>query len=396
MPKKEENQDYLQGLGANERALLERIPVIFLRKAAAVIVRKKIKLQFSGWLQYLLPIIFVLIFSFIGGVAQLLNAMYLSRFWYAFGALFLFIIIFDLITIKYRIRFPEALSKRKELDLFELMRARRSCRSFQIRKLTRPDFNELMESIRVHSNEIKIGDTPIRFEYISSPLTVWPVVNATEFIIAIAPKDYDRVAIIDIGRSLQKIVMDATRMGLGTCWIGPGADHNSIIQSLENQFDCDKDQIICICAVGYKSKYIPLFLRIFTAQVNKRLPFEELFFSDTKLLEPADLDSPNLKRFGRNYEICQWAPSSFNGQTTRLSTRTQKAGKVISFDFYTTTTSRYYAPIAVGIWCSNWELGSEAQNINGHFEILTEEERNVDREKSNLRFSKYDVSWVID
>ena len=51
MSKKEENNDYLQGLSSNERAILERIPVIFLRKAAACIVRKKLKLQFSGWLQ---------------------------------------------------------------------------------------------------------------------------------------------------------------------------------------------------------------------------------------------------------------------------------------------------------------------------------------------------------
>ncbi len=395
MFKKEKNEDYLQGLGANERAILERIPVIFLRKAAAGIVRKKIKLQFSGWLQYLLPVIFVLIFSFTGGIAQLLNARFIALPMYALGALCLFIIIFDLITVKYRIRFPEALSKRKKLDLFDLMRERRSCRSYQIRKLTKPDFNELMKSVRVHTNEFKFGDTPIRFEYISSPLTVWPVVNATEFIIAIAPKDYNRVAIIDIGRSLQKIVMDATRMGLGTCWIGPGADHNSIIQSLENKFDCGKDQIICICAVGYKSKYIPLFIRIFNAQVNRRLPFEKLFFSDTKLLKPVDLDSPDLKRFGRNYEICQWAPSSYNGQTTRIIINKNKTGEIKRFDFCTTTASRYYAPISVGIWCTNWELGCEAQNIKGHFVILTEEEMAVDREKSNLRFSKYDVSWVV-
>ena len=83
MFKKEDNEDYLQGFSANERAILERIPVIFLRKAVAGIVRKKIKLQFTGWLQYLLPLIFVLIFSFIGGISQLLNARFIGLPMYA-------------------------------------------------------------------------------------------------------------------------------------------------------------------------------------------------------------------------------------------------------------------------------------------------------------------------
>ena len=380
--------DYLQGLGANERAILEGIPVLFIRKIAAGIVRTKLKLQFTGWLQYLLPIIFVLFFSLIGGIAQLLNIKFLDLVFYALGALFLLIIIFDLITIKYRLRFPEALPKRKELDLFDLMRTRRSCRSFQTRKLTEPHLNGFLKSVILHSTESNIGDKPIRFEYISSPITVWPVVNATEFIVAIAPMEYDRVAIIDIGRTLQKIVIDATRMSLGTCWIGPGADQNSIIQSLGNQLDSGKDHIICVCAVGYKSNYIPLFLRIFNSQMNRRLPFNELFFSDTELKIPMDMASPSMKHFGRNFEICQWAPSSFNGQTTRLTTRTKKTGEVIRFDFYTTTTSRYYAPIAAGVWCTNWELGCEAQNIKGHIDIFSE--------KSLGDLPKYDVSWVID
>ncbi len=394
--KKNELNDYLQGLSANERALLERIPVLFIRKIVAGIVRTKMKLQFTGWLQYLIPIIFVLFCSFIGGITQLLHIKFLSLAFYALGSLFFIVIFFDLITTKYCIRFPEVLPKRKEINLFDLMRARRSCRSFQTRKLTEPNLKELIDSIKLHTNESNIRDIPIRFEYISSPLTVWPVVNATEFIVAIAPREYDRVAIIEVGRTLQKTVIDATRMGLGTCWIGPGADQNSIIQSLGNKFDCKTDRIICLCAVGYKSNYIPLFLRIYNSQVKRRLPLLELFFSDTELEMPMDLESPALKPFGRNFEICQWGPSSYNGQTTRLSTRTNETGEIISFDFYTTTTSRYYAPISVGIWCTNWELGCEAQNIKGNFFIFTEEEMGFDIGKSHQRLPKYDMSWVID
>ena len=53
----------MHGLGANEKAILERIPVVFLRKMAAGLVRAKMRVQFTGWLQYLLPMIFVFLFS---------------------------------------------------------------------------------------------------------------------------------------------------------------------------------------------------------------------------------------------------------------------------------------------------------------------------------------------
>jgi len=382
-------KDYMQGLGANERAILERIPILMLRKTAASIVRAKIRVQFTGWLQYLIPVIFILLFSLLGGISQLINARFLSISFLLLGMLTLTIAIFDLLTVKYGLRFPERIPKRNDnLDIFDLMRKRHSCRSFQTRKLTTADHNELMESVRVHTEEDQIGKASIRFEYISAPLTVWPVVNATEFIVAIVPKEYHRMAIIDIGRSLQKIVMDATRMGLGTCWIGPGADQLSIVQKLGEQFDTEKDHIVCVSAVGYKSNYIPLFLRIFSAQTQRRLPLSKLFYDDGDIEQPLNISKTPFSRFGRNYEICQWAPSSFNGQTTRAVANMDDNGNLRSFDFYTTTTSRYYAPISVGIWCANWELGCEAQGINGLFSVLTAEE--------NQQLPKYNVSWVFD
>lgn len=388
---KQHNDDFMHGLGANEKALLERIPVLFLRKIAAGIVRAKMRVQFTGWLQYLLPLIFVLLSILIGGLADLLNVRFLAILFLAFGALIFTVALFDLVTVKFRFRFPEHLPKRNEnLDLFDLMRARRSCRSFQTRKLTDADLNELMESVRVHTKEPRIGKSPVRFEYISAPLTVWPTVNATEFLVAIAPKEYDRFAVIDVGRSLQKIVMDATRMGLGTCWIGPGADQISIKENMGDHFDSEKDHIICVCAIGYKSNYIPIFIRVFNAQVKQRLPLSELFFADTGFERPLDIETAPFNRFGRNYEICQWAPSSYNGQTTRSVASVEE-----SFDFYATTASRYYAPVAVGIWCANWELGCEALGIQGHFSARTAEERGISNEKARPQLPKYDVSWVL-
>ena len=389
------SSEFMKGLGSNEKALLERIPILFLRKFAVKIVRLKMRFQFTGWLQYLLPLIFVTLFAIVGGALTLFNVHFLSIPFLAIGTLIFVIALFDLLTVKFQLRFPERLPKRKDrLDLFDLMQERRSCRSFQTRKLTKSDFNEIMESVRTHSKAQKIGKEPVRFEYLSAPLNVWPVVNATEFLVAIAPREYNRLANIDIGRSLQKVVIDATRMGLGTCWIGPGADQRSIAKNLGNRFDSEKDHIVCVCAIGYPSNYIPIFLRIFNAQFRKRLPLSELFFADIDSEQPLDLETVPFNRFGRNYEVCQWAPSSYNGQTTRCLANSDPNGHLKSFDFYTTTASRYYAPVALGIWCANWELGCNQLGIPGHFTVLSPTERHATQNHAPL--PKYDLSWVPD
>ena len=395
------SDDFMQGLSANERAILERIPVLFLKKIATAIVRAKMRLQFTGWLQYMLPVPLLLVFFLIAGIARLLGAMQIAKGFAIVGVLLLVVFIFDLITVKFRLRFPERFPKRNDdLDLFDLMPFRRSCRSFQTRKLTPADHAELMDSVRIHSKAPMLGTSPVRFEYISAPLTVWPTVNASEFLVALVPKEYDRTAVIDVGRSLQKIVMDATRMGLGTCWIGPGADHASIMRDLGERFDPEKDHIICVCAVGYKSKYIPLFIRIFNAQFKRRLLLSGLFFADAGFEKPLDLTASPFNRFDRNYEICQWAPSSYNGQTTRgVAVMAQKVANNVEapllarFDFYQVTESRYYAPVAAGIWCANWELGCEALGIRGHAAVLSADEQEADDEK---KLPQYNLSWVLD
>jgi hypothetical protein len=382
-------------LGANEKAIISKVKISFLRNLVIRLVGMKLRLQFTGWLQYILPVPSMLILFLIAGIARLLGGTVVANLFAFAGTLLLTIITFDLITVKFRLRFPERLPQRNDnMDLFDLMRARHSTRSFQTRKLTSANHKELMESVRVHSDVPTLGKEPIRLEYVSAPLTVWPTVNATEFIVAFVPKEYNRLAVIDVGRTLQKIVMDATRMGLGTCWIGPGAEHKSIMQELGDRFDPEVDHIICVCAVGYSSSYIPLFVRIFNTQMSsRRLPLGSLFFADSDFKEPLNLDVEPFNQFGRNFEICQWAPSSYNGQTTRCAAITEENGST-RFDFYAVTESRYYAPVALGIWCANWEMGTEALSINGHFSILSNNERGV-QEKEDL-LPRYDISWVID
>jgi nitroreductase len=374
--------------------------------------RVKIRLQFTGWLQYIPTAILAAIFLLIAALLWLLGSEVAAYFPFLIGLLLLAISVFDIITVKLKLRPREHLPNKRndDLEIFDLMRLRHSCRSFQNRKLTPEDYDELLEYVQSHSglpNCALIGKRPIRIEYIDAPLTVWPVVGAQEFLVAIAPSEYDRLAVIDVGRCLQKIVMHATRMGLATCWIGPGADHDSIISHLGNRFNPTEDHIICVCAVGYKSKYIPLFVRLINFTLHRRLPLSSLFFMDSQFKEPLNANANPFKRFGRCYEICQWAPSSFNSQTTRcvgvLDRNCGKQGnsnedepRLVRFDFYQSTESRFYEPVALGIWCTNWEMGTEALGIKGYFSVLTIKERGENDEKTHSQLPRYDVSWIFE
>ena len=100
------------------------------------------------------------------------------------------------------------------------------------------------------------------------------------------------------------------------------------------------------------------------------------------------IDAPPFNRFGRTYEICQWSPSSYNAQPVRCVGVTNQ--QTTRLDFYAATDSRYYAPVAVGIWLANWELGCKALGIQGHFDILPIAETGQTEDV----VPRYDVSWV--
>lgn len=361
-----------------------------------VLKRAKLRLQFTGWLQYIPTVVAAVALLIVSAAGELIGAWRIALFWIPFcvGTLLLAAAAFDVVTVKLGLRPREPLPHRRDdLGIFDLIRSRRSCRSFQSRDLTRPDREELKSAVREYTRPDRlIGTSRIRLEYIAAPLTVWPTVGGHEFIVAIAPHAYDRLSVIDVGRSLQKVVLRATRMGVATCWIGPGADQSSIVKHLGDRFDPERDHVVCVCAVGYRSRFKPLAVRVIERIQRRRLPLASLFFADARLHRPLALDASPFTSFERCFEACQWSPSSLNSQTTRCVAVTDGAGRAVTrLDFCATTPSRYYAPVALGIWCANWEAGSHALGITGRFRVLAPDDRGV-HEAPEL--PRYDVSWI--
>jgi hypothetical protein len=152
-----------QNLTPEEKAVLDGARAGLLRDLFSLIWGMKLRLQFTGWLQYIPSGVTALALFLVAAIAALLGNRQVADAFTIIGSFPLAVFTLDLVTVKFRLRFHERLPKRNDdLGLFDLMRSRRSCRSFQTRKLTSSDLDELLDYVRVHSAAPKIGEAPQR------------------------------------------------------------------------------------------------------------------------------------------------------------------------------------------------------------------------------------------
>jgi len=455
--------------------------------------RLKLKLQWSGWLQFMLP--FNLAFGLLAplGLVEYL-AFDKSYVGWPLATLLIVVGTAEIFLMKAGWAPPEPLPRKMSpnASVVDAILARKSCRSHQRRRcLTPSDKQELLETARIEiqkdyeravrdaKQEGRDSDTfhKIRLEWIAKPLRVWPGVNMKEFFVAIAGEPYNMSEVQRVGRTLQKVVVKATQMGIGTwyvrfsefrrypdpngiirarsrltchylllylssahnSWIGPGADQEAIIAELQKLddfcFDPSQHHVICVCAIGYKSVFSPLLIRlmgIFAGSFRK--PFEELFFFRDETAGNNKVTPVILKSRGGSkhdfyqselaattmkpaLDVCRWSPSSFNSQTTRaviVGSPGNSGGEESwnRIDFYRSKKSRYYAVVAEGIWMANFEMACEELGIAGEFRTVR---RRKPQKQNSARNGKavdledvdddndviikpwlYDVSWVFN
>lgn len=135
----------------------------------------KLKLQFSGWLQYIIHpmwILALLIIAAIGWLISLLVGGELILFWLPFvlALLLTIALVGTILIVKYGLHPSEKIPASKyNLEVFDIISSRRSCRSFQSRDLAEEHREKLLKVVKFYSqlNQL-LGDKQIRFEYIKS------------------------------------------------------------------------------------------------------------------------------------------------------------------------------------------------------------------------------------
>ena len=200
------------------------------------------------------------------------------------------------------------------MNIIETIRTRKSIRNYDNLPLTDTETRAIQSAIDGTSSPFG-GKATIRLQKFETrgklkPGTYGVISGAGSFLLmAYADSEKNELS---AGYMLEKIILDATALSLGTCWLG-GTFSNSDFD--RNQIWPEGETLKIVSPIGHSSGRTSLLERLEHLAVNSasRKPFGELFFHNdfNTPLQPDDTC------FGLALEMLRLAPSSLNRQPWR-------------------------------------------------------------------------------
>jgi nitroreductase len=279
----------------------------------------------------------------------------------------------------------------------DIIRRRFSCRTY----LNQPIEIELKKPLDEYASSVQNGPfgTQARFKLVDASRadqnslrrlgTYGFIKGATGFLIGATTQADDNLE--DFGYLMEKIVLYATGLGLGTCWLGGTFTKSSFAKRIS----AGNGEIVpAVVSVGYiaeKPRMIETLLRK-KPDSDNRFPWEKLYFD-------SDFGIPLKRESLGDYELplsmLRLAPSASNRQPWRVVVQDNK------FHFYLQRTPGYRESwlvrlttvadlqrIDIGIALSHFELMAEELGIIGCWET-----NEPDISKPN-DWTEYVISWV--
>lgn len=274
----------------------------------------------------------------------------------------------------------------------DTIKKRVSCRTYKNVPIKEADRQKLRDFILTNIQE-PFGNK-VRFELIDlagkerdemTTLATYGIIRgASTFVVGAVTKG--NRAMEDYGYCMEKIILVATHLGLGTCWLG-GTFNRSASASRINKRD---DEVIpAITPLGYPNdkKSIKDSAIRFFARANSRKPWEKLFFC-------GDTQSPLERNTGDAYllalDCVRIGPSASNRQPWRIIK--EKDNDV--YHFYISRTPGY-AKMYPDVSLQDVDMGIAMC----HFEVANHE-MNGKGSWKNVQFPhpqkglEYIVSWI--
>jgi hypothetical protein len=273
----------------------------------------------------------------------------------------------------------------------ETIKKRTSCRAYKHDHLTDSDRQKLKDFL-FKNVETPFGNS-VRFELvdleekehdeIKTLGTYGFIKGAKTFIVGAVSNG--NFALKDFGYCMEKNILAATYLGLGTCWLG-GTFNRSASASRINMRE--NESVPAITPVGYprdKKSIMDSTIR-FIAKSNTRKGWEELFFD-------GDISSSLTRTAAGKYELpldcVRIGPSASNKQPWRIIKEKDKE----VYHFYLSRTPGYaekypgvsLQDIDMGIAMCHFEVAIRELNQRGHWKIL---------QAPQQRVLEYIVSWV--
>ena len=275
--------------------------------------------------------------------------------------------------------------------IMEVIKSRSSVRSYNSDKLSEETKIELIK----YANSIKGPFSPkVRLEFIDNynildkskgKIGTYGIIKgAQHFIIAIVEDgEYN---LEQLGYVLEKFILYAASLGLGTCWMGGTFKRSEFAKLVELK---DGETLPIVTPIGYpkdQRSIVENFMR-YAAKSNQRKPWNELFFNEnfSKSLELKD-----VANYADALEAVRLAPSASNKQPWRIL----KIGN--AYNFYLKANKGYaeglgfnIQKIDMGIAMSHFEMVLQEMGIRGYWEVEDIQNKIVEAEGMT-----YCASWI--
>ena len=272
------------------------------------------------------------------------------------------------------------------------IKKRFSCRTYKSGLIKESDQKKLKDFLLTNTQG-PFG-TPLRFELIDlaakerdeiKTLGTYGFIKGASLFIVGAVAKGDR-AMEDYGYCMEKNILMATHLGLGTCWLGGTFNRSASASKISKRED---EVVPAITPVGYprdRKSMMDSAVR-FLAKSNTRKAWEELFFlGDTKSFLPRNIAGA----YGIPLECVRIGPSASNRQPWRVVRETHRD----VFHFYISRTLGY-AEKFLGVSLQDIDMGIAMC----HFEVALQE-MNQKGSWQNMQFAppqrglEYIVSWI--
>lgn len=249
----------------------------------------------------------------------------------------------------------------------EIITRRKSIRTYKKQSVSEEHIKQLNDFIKQtrgpfnSSVRFSIVDSQIALNSDNVKLGTYGIIKgATNFILASISKDEKNIE--ELGYELEAIILYATSLGIGTCWLGGTFKKGEFAKSI----NLSQNEILPIVSpLGYPSdspSIISSFMRI-AAGSNNRKQWNELFFNGSFEIPLTERDAAEFKT---PIEMVRLAPSASNKQPWRIVKdkdsyhfflcRTKGYGKVLDFDIQR---------VDVGIAMCHFDLTARELGLQG-------------------------------
>lgn len=207
-----------------------------------------------------------------------------------------------------------------KFNLEETIRKRKSVRSYENRLLSQTDKEHIISYMEELCKEESPFPAQIHIQLLEAKpgtsiekLGTYGVIRGANTFLGVTVENTE-TAPEAVGFTYEKLVLAATAMGLGTCWIAGTFNRNQFAGAL----DIGKDEIFpVVCPIGYPLSQKTLVDRLFrkAGKSDQRKDWSKLFFENA-------FGNPLSKAQAGEYvfplEMLRLAPSAVNRQPWRI------------------------------------------------------------------------------